>query len=114
MDAPEQNHRNTPGGGADPDSEQHVAEHRFHLVMLGLLVTSLFLDGWLEKGAWDSPRISMITLAIVGVWGFVFAQRLLALRDQRRRVLKDRIERLERRVDQLEREAAQRHVPPLT
>lgn len=84
------------------------------MLMAGLLVTSLFLDQWLEQGIYHPPRISMVTLAVLCVWGFVFAQRLLQARDLRGRVMQDRIERLEHKLDLLERELAQRRVPPLT
>ena len=87
-------------------------DRAFHFVMGGLMLCSLFFDQWSDRTqAWDPPRVSMITLAVVVVWMFRSALLVLAKRDQRRRVLEDRIERAENKIDQLERELAERNRP---
>jgi hypothetical protein len=87
-------------------------ERTFHMVMGGLMLTSLFLDQWAERmAAWDPPRVSMITLALAAVWIFRTGQVRLKERDDRRRVLEDRLERAENKIAQMERELAERQRP---
>ena len=87
-------------------------DRAFHFVMGGLMLGSLFFDQWSDRvAAWDPPRVSMITLAVALVWMFRAAQLALAPRDQRRKVLEDRLERAENKIDQLERELAERQRP---
>ena len=87
-------------------------DRTFHLVMGGLMLTSLFMDQWAGRmAAWDPPKVSMITLALVVVWVFRTAQVMLKERDDRRRVLEDRLERAENKIAQLERELAERQRP---
>ena len=87
-------------------------DRAFHFVMGGLLLTSVVFDHWVERmAAWDPPQVSMITLAIAMVWMFRTARLALHERDQRRRVLEDRLERAENKIDQLEREQAERQHP---
>lgn len=95
-----------------PGAMNDRTDRTFHLVMGGLMLTSLFLDQWAERmAAWDPPRVSMITLALAMVWMFRTAQLVLRERDDRRRVLQDRLERAEKKIAQLERELAERHRP---
>ncbi len=76
------------------------------------MLTSLFADHWAGRTvAWDPPRVSMITLALAMVWMFRTALVTLRHRDDRRRVLEDRIERAENKIAQLERELAERQRP---
>jgi hypothetical protein len=87
-------------------------DRTFHLVMAGLMLTSLFADQWAGRTAlWDPPQVSMITLALAMVWMFRTAQLILKERDDRRRVLQDRLERAENKIAQLERELAERQRP---
>ena len=77
------------------------------------MLSSLFFDQWSDRTVtWDPPRVSMITLAVAMVWMFRTAQLAIRERDQRRRVLEDRIERAENKIKQLERELAERHRLP--
>ncbi len=76
------------------------------------MLCSLFFDQWSGRTtAWDPPWVSMITLAVAMVWVFRTAQLALRDRDNRRRVLEDRIERAENKIAQLERELAERQRP---
>ncbi len=89
-------------------------DRAFHFVMGGLMLCSLFFDQWSDRTAtWDPPRVSMITLAVALVWMFRTAQLALGERDKRRKVLEDRLERAENKIDQLERELAERQRPML-
>ncbi len=67
-------------------------DRAFHLVMGGLMLCSLFFDQWSARtAAWDPPRVSMITLAVAMVWMFRTAQLALRGRDDRRKVVEDRM-----------------------
>ncbi len=76
------------------------------------MLCSLFFDQWSDRTAlWDPPRVSMITLAVAMVWMFRTAQLALRGRDDRRRVVEDRLERAENKIAQLERELTERKRP---
>ncbi|MHC4512353.1 MAG: hypothetical protein ACYS5W_01505 [Planctomycetota bacterium] len=88
-------------------------DRAFHFVMGGLMLSSLFFDQWSDRAVtWDPPRVSMITLALAMVWTFRTAQLAIRERDQRRKVLEDRLKRAENKIGQLERELAERHRLP--
>ena len=72
--------------------------------MGALLFASTFLDRIVRSAlpAWNPPVVSLLTLAIGLVWVALFAAYRIRLLDEQVRVLRDRAERSERKISQLE------------
>ncbi len=91
-----------------------TADRTFDLVLGGLILTSMFLDHWSERWTgWNPPRVTMVTIALVVVWGYMTFQKALHGAKQHRLVLEDRLERTERKLKDMDRELAERRPPIL-
>jgi len=84
--------------------------HNFHLLMAALLFTSLVIDQQ-ELATWRAGKVSMVSLAMAMVWIGRFTFDGFRRRDAARRVLKNRVQDLEDRLDQVERDAKSRRAP---
>jgi len=83
--------------------------NQLHLVFGLLFIGSIFLSGQAKKilPTWNDPEIHLLSLAVALLWlGTVFQRKIKAL-DDRCKVLKDRMERAESKIDWLEREKAE-------
>ena len=93
----------------------HLGERGFHMLMGGLLLGSTFFDRAMQalSPAWNPPQISLLTLALGLVWVALFAgYRGRNLEDQLR-VLDDRLERAQQRIEAHDVELAQRRPPTI-
>ncbi len=90
-----------------------LSERNFHLLMVVLAVASVFLDPLMESAlpAWNSPKVSLLTLAIGLIWVGLFAAYRGKNLEDRVRVLEDRLERSERKVERLDAELTERRRP---
>ncbi len=80
--------------------------NQLHLVFGLLFIGSIFLSRQAQKllPTWNDPEIHLLSLAIAFLWlGTIFHRKVKAL-DDRCKVLKDRLERAEAKIDWLERE----------
>ncbi|MEM7202039.1 MAG: hypothetical protein AAF628_17355 [Planctomycetota bacterium] len=87
-----------------------LGERGFHLLMGALVLGSTLMDRILLSAlpAWDPPVVSLLTLAIGLVWVALFAAYRGRNLEERMRVLEDRLERAQRRVDAHDAELAER------
>lgn len=90
-------------------------ENQFHAVMGVLLFGSLFLDRIATRiiPTWDAPQVGLIPFALGLVWIGRFAAWRGAKDREPVRVLEDRIQRLERRLNAFEDEERARRRPPI-
>ncbi len=90
-----------------------LGERGFHFLMGALLLGSTFLDRALGSAlpAWNPPLVSLLTLAVGLIWIALFAAYRGKGLEDRLRVLQDRMERAERRVDAHDAELAERKRP---
>ncbi|MHC5066780.1 MAG: hypothetical protein ACYTG5_22730 [Planctomycetota bacterium] len=90
-----------------------LSENGFHWLMGALLLGSCFLDPLIQRGlpSWDPPLPSLVTVIIGLIWVGRFASWRLELEEESNRVLKDRVERLERKTNALEDELRARSGP---
>jgi hypothetical protein len=91
-----------------------IGEQRFHVLMGALVLGSLFLDSIMRSllPAWNPPQIGLVTFVLGLVWLGLFVAHRMRNAGEQLRVLLDRLDRAERKVDGLERELALRN-PPL-
>ncbi len=85
-----------------------MSETRLHTVFGLLFVASFFLSDQVTKAlpTWREPQVGVLSLVVALLWVVVlFMKRGSALVDELK-ILRDRIERLERRHDALEDEVA--------
>ena len=90
-----------------------LGERPFHIMMGVLVLLSLLLDPVASSmlPTWDTPEVNLLTLGIGLIWiGLFAAYRAQRVADQQR-VLKDRIERSERKISALEAELTERTRP---
>ncbi len=87
-----------------------LSERGFHLLLGGLLLGSTFLDRAARAllPSWDPPQVSLLTLAIGLIWVALFAAHRGKNLEDRMRVLEDRLERSEQRVEIHDVELARR------
>ena len=90
-----------------------LSENGFHWLMGALLLGSCFIDPLIQTAlpTWDPPLPGLATVIIGLIWVGRFASWRLELAEESRRVLKDRVERLERRTAALEDELRARNKP---
>lgn len=80
--------------------------------MGALLLASFFLDQQASDSAmWQSPKVSMVSLVIAMVWLGRLVWNIKVEASQREKVLKDRIERLERKLVIFEDDARDQRRP---
>lgn len=84
-----------------------LGENGFHWLMGALLVGSSFLDPAMRAvlPTWRPPQVSFVTLVLGLIWVGLFAAHRMHLLHDRLRVLEDRAERTERKVEGLEDDA---------
>ena len=87
-----------------------MSDRRFHVVMGVVLAISLMIDQQ-EFEAWRAGHVSMISLALAMVWLACFAWEGFRRRDAAISTMKNRVDEMEERVDELMREAKQRRGP---
>ena len=87
-----------------------MSDRRFHVVMGVVLAISLMIDQQ-EFEAWRAGHVSMISLALAMVWLGCFAWEGFRRRDAAISTMKNRVDDMEERVDELMREAKQRRGP---
>ena len=75
-----------------------------------VLAISLMVDQQ-EFLVWRAGHVSMVSLALAMVWIGCFAWEGFRRRDAAISTLKNRVDEIEERVDELVREAQQRHKP---
>ena len=85
-------------------------DRKFHVVMGVLLAGSLIVDQQ-EFEAWRAGHVSMVSLAFAMVWLGCFTWEGLRRRNAAIMMLKNRIDEIDERVDELMREAQQRRGP---
>jgi hypothetical protein len=88
--------------------------NQLHLVFGLLFIGSFFLSGQAKKvlPTWNDPEIHLLSLAVAFLWlGTIFQRKVKAL-DDRCKVLKDRLERAQAKIDWLEREQAEKSPIP--
>ncbi len=92
-----------------------LQERPFHILMAALVFGSLFLDDFARRSlpAWNPPPVGFITFALGLVWVGMLTHTRSETHSDRARVAEDRIERLERRVAELEDETRARNRSPL-
>ncbi|MBK8978961.1 MAG: hypothetical protein IPM29_23925 [Planctomycetes bacterium] len=92
-----------------------MTERNFHLLMGGVFVASIVAEQALAAllPTWNPPRLGFVSIVVGLVWVGRYAAWRAELDAERRRVLEDRIERLEARQRELERELRARHRDPL-
>lgn len=88
-----------------------IGEQSFHTLMGALLLGSLFLDAAMRSllPAWNPPQIGLVTFVLGLLWVALFAAYRMRNAGDDMRVLRDRLERAERKIEVLDREAAERH-----
>ncbi|MEY4675000.1 MAG: hypothetical protein RL148_2784 [Planctomycetota bacterium] len=93
---------------------RNLGEPGFHWLMAGLVVGSLLLDHHARKvvPTWTSPTVGMITFALGLVWVGLAALHRIRELERQQQVLRDRVERLERRTDALLDDARRRRDLP--
>jgi len=92
-----------------------LGERPFHLLMGALFLGSTFLDPAMQSvmPAWSPPQVSLMTLVLGLIWVGLFAGYRGQNLEDRIRVLEDRAERAEKKVEQLDAELADRNRPLL-
>ena len=92
-----------------------LSERHFHVLMAVLVIGSTLLDRLLHDfvPTWQPPAVSLVTLALGLVWVGLFAGYRGRNLEDRIRVLEDRLERTQRKVEQLDAEDAERRRPLL-
>lgn len=87
-----------------------VGERSFHLAMTVLLLASTFVDRGMHAllPTWDPPQLGLVTFVLGLIWVALFAAHRLHKAEERLRVLADRMERSERKIEALDRELAGR------
>ena len=90
-----------------------LGERPFHWLMGALFLGSTFLDPAMRAitPAWQPPEVSLITLVIGLIWVGLFAGYRGKNLEDRMRVLEDRTERAERKIEILDAEQAERRRP---
>lgn len=83
-------------------------DRNLHLVMAVLMSLSLWVDQQ-EISLWRAGQVSMISLALAMVWIWLYFHQQTQARDRDIETSRERIQALEERVDELEREARQRN-----
>lgn len=92
-----------------------LGERSFHVVMAVAFAASLGVDPLMKSlvPTWNPPAVSLVTLVLGLVWVALFAAHRLREMEAKHRVLEDRLERTERRVQAIDAELAERRRPPL-
>ncbi len=88
--------------------------NQLHLVFGLLFIGSIFLSNQAKKilPTWNDPEIHLLSLAVAFLWlGTIFQRKVKAL-DDRCKVLKDRLERANAKIDGLERDKAEQNRLP--
>lgn len=90
-----------------------MSERPFHLLMGALFLGSTFLDPAMRSlvATWNPPQVSLMTLVLGLIWVGLFAGYRGRNLEDRIRVLEDRAERAEKKIDRLDAEAADRTRP---
>lgn len=90
-----------------------LGERPFHWLMGALFLGSTFLDPAMRAvtSAWSPPQVSLMTLVIGLIWVGLFAGYRGKNLEDRLRVLEDRAQRAERKIEALDAEFTQRHRP---
>lgn len=81
-----------------------LSERTFHLLMGGLLFLSLVFDRVMRGvlPVWNAPQVGLLSLVLGLVWVGLFAAYRTRLLDDEIRILRDRAERAERKINALE------------
>ncbi len=88
--------------------------NQLHLVFGLLFIGSIFLSSQAKKilPTWNDPEIHLLSLAVAFLWlGTIFQRKVKSL-DDRCKVLKDRLERAQAKIDWLERDKAEKNRLP--
>jgi len=90
-----------------------LGERPFHWLMGALFLGSTFLDPAMRTvtSAWSPPQVSLMTLVIGLIWIGLFAGYRGKNLEDRLRVLEDRSQRAERKIEALDLELTERHRP---
>lgn len=89
---------------------QDPPERTFHLVMFVLLAFSLIADQQ-ELAFWRTGKVGIVSMVFALVWLGRFAMEGFRRRDSELKILRNRIDELEERADELERDARSRRGP---
>lgn len=83
-----------------------LSEQSFHVLMAALLAGSCLMDRYLPESfsGWNPLSVSVLSLAIGLVWIGRFTTWRLELASEQLRVMRDRLERVERQHSALEDE----------
>jgi hypothetical protein len=83
-----------------------LSETRFHMVMGVAMAGSLFLDRAIVAvlPTWNPPDVGLVTLVLGLIWVGAFAAHRARQYTDAQRVVEDRLDRLQRRVEALEDE----------
>lgn len=92
-----------------------LGERPFHFLMGALFLGSTFLDPAMRAltGAWSPPEVSLLTVVLGMIWVGLFAGYRGKNLEDRLRVLEDRAQRAERKLEMLDAEMAERNRPLL-
>ena len=92
-----------------------LSERQFHMLMGALLLASTLPDRVMENAlpAWDPPQVGLLTLVLGLIWVGLFAGYRGKNLEDRMRVMEDRLERAQNKIEALEVELEERRRPLL-
>ena len=92
-----------------------LGERSFHLLMAVAFTASLGVDPLMKSivPTWSPPAVGLLTLVLGLAWVALFAGHRVRKMEAKHRVLEDRLERTERRVQAIDAELAERRRPLL-
>lgn len=90
-----------------------LGERSFHVLMAVAFAASLGVDPLLKSliPTWNPPTIGLLTLVLGLTWVALFSAHRVREAEAKHRVLEDRLERTERRVQAIDAELAERRRP---